>query len=98
MAHTITAGTLLTDETATAQMNLNVGATKTLIADVYKGADAKTMTGTEVPTWINNVGHSQPDFAGSLILKPTASIGFSVKPASAGDVCLTIECWQSDPE
>lgn len=98
MAHTITAGTLLTDETDAAQMNLNVGATKTLIANVYKGADGKTITGIEVPTWINNIGHSQPDFAGSLILKPTSSISFSVKPAVAGDVCLTVECWQSDPE
>ncbi len=98
MAHTITAGTLLTDATAALQMNLNVGATTPLTANVYKGADAKTMTGTEVPTWINNVGHSQPDFEGSLILKPTSSIGFSVKPAAAGDVCLTIECWQTSSE
>lgn len=98
MAHTITAGTLLTDGDAAAQMNLNVGATKTLIANVYKGADAKTMTGIEVPTWINNIGHSQPDFGGSLILKPTASVAFSVKPAAGGDVCLTVECWQSASE
>jgi hypothetical protein len=56
------------------------------------------VTGIEVPTWINNIGHSQPDFEGSLILKPTSSIALSVKPAVAGDVCLTIECWQSDPE
>lgn len=98
MLHTITAGTLLTDETDAAQMNLNVGAVKTLIADVYKGADAKTVTGTEVPTWINNIGHSQPDFEGALILAPTASIAFTVKPAVAGDACLTIECWQSETE
>jgi len=98
MAHTISAGTLLTDETDAQQMNLNVLATTPLNANAYKGADGKTMTGIEVPTWINGIGHSQPDFAGSLILKPTASIAFSVKPAAAGDACLTLECWQSDPE
>jgi hypothetical protein len=79
-------------------MNLSVGDPKTLIANTYKGADAKTVTGTEVPTWINGIGHSQPDFAGSLILGPTASIAFSVKPAAVGDVCLTVECWQIEPE
>jgi hypothetical protein len=98
LAHTITAGTLFTDQTAATQMNLRVGATTTLTANIYKGADGKTMVGTEVPTWINNIGHSQPDFAGSLILGPTSSIGIAVKPAAAGDICLTVECWQTLPE
>lgn len=98
MFHTITGGTLLTDETAAPRMNLLVGSSKTLVANAFVGADAKTVVGTEVPTWINGVGHSQPDFEGSLILGPTASIAFSVKPAAAGDACLTIECWQKEPE
>lgn len=95
MLHTITAGTLLTDETAAPQMNLLIPSPQPLNADVYKGADGKTVTGVEVPTWINGVGHSQPDFEGSLSLAPQASIAFAAKPAAAGDVCLTIECWQS---
>jgi hypothetical protein len=98
MFHTITAGTLKSDATAAAAMNLKVGSTREIVADVFKGADGKTITGIEVPTWINNVGHSQPDFAGSLILEPTESIAFSVKPAAAGDVCMTVECWQTDAE
>lgn len=98
MFHTITAGTLLTDEAPAPQMNLNVGVPFPLAANIYIGADSKTVTGTEVPTWINGVGHSQPDFEGSLTLGPTASIAFAAKPEADADVCLTVECWQSGKE
>ncbi len=97
MAHSITGGTIISDAISAQQMNLKIGATKPLVADVFKGSDGKTAVGTEVPTWINGIGHSQPDFAGSLILKPTQSIAFLVKPSVDGDVCLTVECWQSEP-
>lgn len=91
-----TTGTLISDATAAAKENMNFGAPITFIGDVYKGADAKTITdGIEAGTWINNVGHSQPDWAGAIILAPGDSMALSVKPASAGDVCVTITGWQN---
>lgn len=96
MYHTITAGTLLTDEAAGLETNMLIGSTTPFNGDIYSGGDLKTVTGILMASWINNAGHSQPDLDGALILPPLSSIAFAAKPAAAGDVCLTIEAWQTD--
>lgn len=91
-----TTGTLISDATAAAVENMNFGSSVLYVGDVYKGADAKTITdGVEAGTWINNIGHSQPDWEGAIMLGPGDSIALSVKPAVAGDACVTVSAWQN---
>lgn len=86
-----TAGTLITDQTAGAANNLNLQSENTIEGTVYKGANAKTVSGgTMLAHHINAIGHGTEVFDGALILGTNDSIQLSVEVASAGDVCCRI--------
>lgn len=85
------AGTLITDEAAGSSSPLNLTSTKTIEANVYKGANGKTVSGgTMLEHWVNDVGHSQEEFEGALILGNGDSIELSVELATAGDICCRV--------
>lgn len=86
-----TGGTLISDQTAGSAVNMNVTSSNTAEATVYKGADAKTVTGgTMMGHLINDIGHSDEHFDGAIILGRNDSIELSVEVASAGDVCCRV--------
>ena len=85
------AGTLITDQVAGNVNNLNIASANEADMTVYKGANAKTVSGgTMLGHHINDVGHSEDLFEGSLILGTNDSIELSVELASAGDVCCRV--------
>ncbi len=93
--------TAMSAETAVVPVNMMLGSPKVLVATVNIGAQDATVTGgTEIATWINSIGHSNPDLRGSLILLPNQAITLEVLPFAnaSGEACITIECWQTDPE
>jgi hypothetical protein len=86
-----TGGTLISDETAGSKNNTAVYSGNTADATVYKGANAKTVTGgTMLEHWINAVGHSSEIFDGALILGFNDSIELSVELATGGDICCRV--------
>jgi len=86
-----TGGTLVTDETAAQSTNLNFTSSNTPDATVYKGADAKTVTGgTWLGQHINHVGHSNVSTGDALVLGRNDSLAVTFEVASAGDVCVAI--------
>ena len=87
-----TGGTLISDQTAAQSTNLNFTSSNVADATVYKGADAKTVTGG---TWfgqhINKIGHSTIDTRDALILGRNDSFAIAFELAIAGEVCVAIE-------
>lgn len=95
-----TGATAMSAENSVVPINMLVGSPKTMDAIVNVGAQGATVTGgTEVATWINGVGHSNPDLRGGLILLPNQVITLEVLPFASvsGEACVTIECWQIAP-
>ena len=91
-----TTGTLISNATAGLKSNSNFSSAATFTGDVYKGADAYTVTdGTQIGSWINNVGHSLENLYGGILLGPGDSLAITCKPAGAGDVCVKIDGWQT---
>jgi hypothetical protein len=85
------AGTLITDQTAGSSANLNIGSPNVADLTIYKGADAKTVSGgTMLGHHINDVGHSEDGLEGALILGTNDSIELTVELAVAGDVCCRV--------
>ena len=83
-----TAGTLITNAVAGNNNNMNISGSKTASADVYKGVDGDTVSGgTMMEHWINDVGHSEEFFDGSLILSKNDSLALSLETDTAGDFC-----------
>ena len=86
-----TGGTLITDETAAQATNLNFTSSNSASADVYRGADSKTVTGgTWLGQHINHVGHSTVDTSDALVLGRNDSLAVAFELASAGEVCVAI--------
>ena len=86
-----TGGTLLTDQTAAQVTNLNFKSSNTASADVYKGADAKTVSGgTWLGQHINGVGHSNIETGDALILGRNDSLAITFEVDSAGEVCVAV--------
>lgn len=86
-----TGGTLLSDETAAQSTNLNFKSSNTSEATVYKGADAKTVSGgTHIGQHVNNIGHSSVTTDDAIILGRNDSLAVSFELASAGDVCVAV--------
>jgi hypothetical protein len=91
-----TAGTLISAGTNIIPQNANLGSNRTFSGVVTAGADSKTITdGSDAGQWINNVGHSIQELAGTVIVPPTKSFAMTCKPAAAGDVCVTMMGWQA---
>lgn len=92
-----TGATALSSETLVTPLNSLVGDAATLDATVNIGAQNATVTGgTTFASWINNVGHSSPDYRGAIILNPNQTFTLECLPFAsvAAEVCITIECWQ----
>jgi hypothetical protein len=86
-----TGGTVLSDQTAGSSQNLNITSANTADLTVYKGADAKTVSGgTMMGHHINDIGHSEDLFEGSLILGTNDSLELTVELASGGDICCRV--------
>ena len=86
-----TGGTLISDQNSGNSINLNIQSENSADVVIYKGADAKTVTGgTMISHLINDIGHSDEDFDGALILGTGDSIELSVEVASAGEVCCRV--------
>jgi hypothetical protein len=86
-----TGGTLVTDETAGQSTNLNFTSSNSADATIYKGADAKTVTGgTWLGQHINHIGHSNNQTGDALVLGRNDSLAITFEVASAGDVCVAI--------
>lgn len=86
-----TAGTLITGGTLITPLNLNLGSANAFQGTARFGANALTVTdGTVMAQWINNIGHSNTDLEGGLIVPPNARMALTCKPAAAGDVCVSI--------
>ena len=86
-----TGGTLISDQNSGNAINLNIQSENSADVVIYKGADAKTVTGgTMISHLINDIGHSDEDFDGALILGTGDSIELSVEVASAGEVCCRV--------
>lgn len=86
-----TGGTLVTDQTAAQTTNLNFKSSNIASADVYKGADTKTVSGgTWVGQHINGVGHSTIDAGDAIILGRNDSLAVTFEVDSAGEVCAAI--------
>lgn len=84
-------------ETSIVAENMNIGNQTPLDADIRFGAQDSTVTGgTVIATWINGVGHSDPNYRGSIILPANASVTLECLPFAsvAAEVCISIECWQ----
>ncbi len=87
----ITGGTLYTDQTAGSKNNMNLRSANEAKANVYKGADGKTVSGGSLMAQhINNVGHSNDPFSDALIINRNSSIAITFELATAGDVCLMV--------
>jgi len=86
----ITAGTLLTDETAGGNGNLSQVSSSIADVSVYKGGNGKTVTGTLGGQHINGIGHSDEKFDGAMILGQDDSIAISCEMAIAGDFCIRV--------
>lgn len=86
-----TGGTLISNQTAGSVNNLNVSSANVADMTVYKGANGVTLSGgTMIGHHINDVGHGEDLFQGSLILGTNDSIELTVELAVAGDVCCRI--------
>lgn len=86
-----TGGTLITDATAGSSQNLNLVSQNSADAIVYKGADAKTVSGgTMLSHLINGIGHSDEVFDGTLILGTNDSIQLTVEVASTSEICCRV--------
>jgi len=94
--------TSISNPTIITPRNMNFGSARVIDATVNSGsATSATTGGNEMGTWIQNgPGHSDPDFGGALILGPGDSIALEMAPFSsvAGEVCTTIEVWQTEKE
>lgn len=91
--------TAMSSETSSSPLNMKLGDPTTLDAIVNIGAQDATVTGGAVlMTWINGVGHSSPDYQGSLILGANETITLEVLPfesvVGGSEACISIECWQ----
>lgn len=75
-----TGGTIVSDENAGVQENLNFRSTNVAEADVFTASAAgKTRSGGSWLTqWINNIGHSEISFFGGLVLGANDSLTLSV--------------------
>jgi len=78
-----TAGTVISDETAVdINSNKNFGSSITLAADVYKGAEAKTLTGG-TDAFSSRIQDGKFPYVigtGDVVLPKGSSIGFQVTP------------------
>jgi len=92
--------TSISNSTAVTPENINFNSAVTLDGTTEYGSATSTVTGgTVLGTWIQNgPGHSDPDFGGALILGPNDSFCLEMAPFAsvAGEVCTTIEVWQTD--
>ncbi len=92
--------TSISNSTAITPLNLNFESNVVLDATAEFGSATSTTTGgTEIATWIQpGPGHSDPDWAGGLILGPNDSIALEMAPFAsvAGEVCITNEVWQTE--
>lgn len=89
-----TTGTLISGASAAYTENNNFGSANEFNGLAYKGADGNTITNgdwfTQFTTHIP--GHSVVDFNDSIVLPKNATIGFSLKPTIACEVCMEVNC------
>jgi hypothetical protein len=86
-----TGGTVISDQTTGTKTNMNLGSANVAQADVYKGADGKTLSGgTHLAQHINGVGHSSESFNDAIILGTNDSIGITFELGTAGDCCVAV--------
>ena len=89
-----TGGTLITDQTAGQATNLNFTSSNLAQANVYKGANGKTVTGgTHLGQHINNVGHSTENTQDALVLGRNDSFAITFELETAGTVCVACEVY-----
>lgn len=76
-----TGGTIISDDNAGVEENLNFRSTNAAVADVLAASAAgKTRSGgTWLTQWINDVGHSNLDFEGALVLGANDSLTLTVQ-------------------
>ena len=86
-----TGGTLISDQTAGINQNMNFTSQNVPDSTVYSGGNAKTVSGgTMIGHHITDIGHSTDILEGSLILGRNDSIQITVELASAGEVCCRL--------
>ena len=85
-----TGGTLISAGTEETPGNVNFQSGVTFDGQVLIGADGSTITGgTTLAQWINNPGHTNTDFDGSIILGNGDSFALACNPGADGDVCIS---------
>lgn len=86
-----TGGTLISDASAGVKQNLNLTSGNIPSANVYTGGDSKTATGgTMIGHHITEIGHSNDNLEGALILGFNQSIEITCTVASAGTICVRV--------
>jgi hypothetical protein len=86
----VTAGTLVSNQTAGLNQNINLVSANTASATVYAGSGTVT-DGTMIEHWINDAGHSDIEYKGALILGTNDTVALSVEMPASGDVCCRIQ-------
>ena len=86
--------------TAITAYNANRAKTQALDAtsQSFSAAGTTFTDGTSIGQWVQNgPGHSVFPFDGSYILGPNSSLGLEFAPfgTTAGDACVTVQCWQT---
>lgn len=89
----------LSTENVTTATNTKLNDQSPLVAITYSGAQNATVTGgDQIATWINGVGHSDPNFRGALIIPANQTLTLEAIPFEAvtggSEACITMECWQ----
>ena len=96
-----TGGTVVSDATAADMtQNRNFGSSKALTADVYKGAEGKTLTGGDDIAIFFATGSSRMFASIDMILSPGSSVGvqIDVNDSTGGDVYAAFVCHLNDSE
>jgi hypothetical protein len=86
-----TGGTIISDGNAGVEQNLNFRSTNEAVADVFAASAAgKTRSGGSWLTqWINDVGHSNLDFEGALVLGTGDSLTLTAENVASA---TTVAC------
>lgn len=86
----VTAGTLVSNQTAGLNQNMNLVSANTASATVYAGSGTVT-DGTMIEHWINDIGHSDVVYQGALIVGTNDVLVLSVEMPASGDVCCRVQ-------
>lgn len=93
----VTAGTLVSGATDGISNNINLTKANQAEVTVYIGSDGSTITdGTMIEHWINDVGHSNEEFDGALVLGTNDTLALSLETDTAGDFCCRMIAYYED--